>query len=717
MCWFALGDFPEPSDIPIRSVNVTSAVVTERVRLDAVLAATISRASREHLWQLSADVLNSVDALPQGECRTGLVLGYVQSGKTTAMTSLIASARDRGYRLVIAMLGTTNLLLDQNAARISDRLGIGDRTDYSWICMQNPEGSQAAKELQTWLERGRSVLIPVLKHSGRLRNLAQVIQRLPAGIMSRTLIVDDEADQASLNTGVRSGTESAVYAAIDLLRDAVQDHAFIQFTATPYAPLLLDSTDPLFPRFVKFLQPGAGYTGGREFFVDHASKVLRTVPVGDEQPSSSSPTVLPGSLLSALWNFLVGAAILLETQPCSPPISMLVHASHKNDIQAKYRFMLDRELKCVCRMLEGMPALSNLPLSALAELERLRGLGVASPPDDVLLDRLRYVATQAHLWLLNSATAVRQVDWNSSPVHILVGGNKLDRGFTVEGLTVTYMNRPPSEQVDTIEQRARAFGYRAEFLPFCQFFASARTLKLLRDIVCTEYDLRISLRESVASGRSVAEWSTKIGLLIPGGARPTREVVISSLSVAQMGWHQLRRPSLETATIDANWETCARLGILSAPLCDFGRLAFRHLSLPTSTVIDSLLRPWKITSYSGGWRHGAIVDAFVRAGRFQGQTDVVLMEQNAGSAAATPRLRNWDDQNGFDNLFQGRDLSSSNAGANYPGDRSIFDLDSHPDRLIVQIHRVVPRDVSSDDRLLTLAVHLGDREIVRRSPT
>ena len=687
----------------------------EQSRLDSHLASVVSSASRQHLWQLAADVLDSVSALPAGDCRTGLVLGYVQSGKTTAMTSLIAAAADRGYRLVIAILGSTNLLLDQNAQRIGGSLGIGVRSDYSWVCLQNPRGSRSAKELQSWLQRGRTVFVPVLKHSGRIRDLAQMIERLPAGCLSRVLIVDDEADQASLNTAVRNGAESAVYSAIDLLRSAVPDHAYIQFTATPYAPLLLDPADPLFPRFVKFLQPGPGYTGGREFFVDHASEVLRTVPVGDEQSSGVPPSVLPDSLMSALWNFLVGAAILLENQPSSPPISMLVHASHRTDIQARYSFLLDRGLKSILRDLEASDSSSQLPPRARTEFDRLVGLGVSALPEPLIVERLRYVVSQAHLWLLNSATAVRQVDWKSSPIHILVGGNKLDRGFTVEGLTVTYMNRPPSEQVDTIEQRARAFGYRSEFLPFCQFFCSARTIKLLREIVFTEYDLRASLRESVAAGRSVAEWSAEVGLLIPGGARPTREAVVSSLSVAQMGWHQLRRPSLEVESIEANFEICSRLNIFSAPLRDFGRLSFRHLSLPTSTVVESLLRPWRISSYSGGWRHEAIIDAFTRVGRHLDQADVVLMEQDAGSATARPRVRSWDVQDGFDNLFQGRDLSTSGAAVSYPGDRAILGLDSTPERLVVQVHRVVPRDGTADDRLLTLAVHLGDQQIVRRT--
>jgi hypothetical protein len=660
-------------------------------------------------------VLDAADALDDSATRTGLVLGYVQSGKTTAMTSLMAAAADRGYRLVVAILGSTNLLLDQNHRRIAASLGIGERSDYSWVAMQNPRGTSAARELATWLDRGRVVIVPLLKHSGRIQDLADVLRSVDGISAYKTLIVDDEADQGSLNTAVRSGVESPVYAAIDRLRAQLPDHTFIQFTATPYAPLLLAPTDPLFPRFVRFLRPGSGYTGGREFFVDHAAAVLRTIPFGDEQVARAAPADLPQSLVSALWGFLAGAAVLLARDPTTPPISMLVHASHKTDIQARYRFLIDRELRAIKSLLDGEGGKPSIPLPARVELDRLSSMGIAQISEGLFADRLRYVVSQAHIWLLNSVTAVRKVDWRASPVHILVGGNKLDRGFTVEGLTVTYMNRPPSDQIDTIEQRARAFGYRSEFLPFCQFFASARTLKLLREIVFTEHDLRASLRSFLEEGRSVADWASEIGLLIPGGAKPTRDAVVLSIGTAQMGWHQLRRPSLADCAIGENWAICERIGLFSAPLRDFGRLSFRALSMSATDALALLLLPWKIDSYSGGWNHDWITQAFQRASASQSYVDVILMEQNAGRPDAAPRLRSWDAQEGFENLFQGRDVQSQIAGSYYPGDRSIPGIESEPERLAIQVHRVTPREIPNHPGLLTLAVHLGDRQVARRT--
>lgn len=693
---------------------VRKALGSESCRLDKELAHTLDQGTRDHLWAISHDALLAMDRLPENEPRTGLILGYVQSGKTTAMTALMATAADAGYNIIIALLGTTNILLSQNARRITRALGIDTRSDYAWVAMQNPKGASASKDLAEWLTKGRYVFVPVLKNKGRIEDLTRVLSAVPSIPSARMLIVDDEADQGSLNTAVRKGAESAVYSAIDTLRVTVPNHCFLQYTATPYAPLLLDETDPLFPRFVKFLCPGRGYIGGREFFVDHKDTAVRFIPAGDEQSTARLPIEIPASLRPALWSFVIGSALMLETIPDAPPISMMVHSTHRKEVQERYHFLLGRELRSYQAAVQKANSLEDLPLIARGEYERLAGLGVPPVDDRVALARLQYVLKEIKLWLLNSATAIKNVDWNISPIHLLVGGNKLDRGFTVEGLTVTYMNRPASEQVDTIEQRARAFGYRSEFLPFCQFFASARTIKMLREIVFTEYDLRATMQDYVEDGRTIAEWSREIGLLLPGGAKPTRDAVVRELSKTSFGWYQLRRPTLSGTSIAHNWSLASEIGLFDAAPKDYGRLSFRTLTIPSCLACGRLLQRWNVDSYSPGWRGEELVKAFERAIAMQPEIDVVLMEQDAGAANSGPRKRQWSDQEGFINLFQGRDLPGPPGQPWYPGDRMIGDLATHSDRLLIQVHRITRRG-HRDERLLTLALHLGDRHIVNRN--
>jgi transposase len=677
----------------------------EAQRLDKVLAQGMDERTRSSIWRAVGEVLEQGPLAEGGAGATCLALGLVQSGKTTSITALLAAAADAGYRVAVALLGSTNLLLDQNRRRLEDALGIGARQDYVWVTEPNLSGLPGSKRVATHLDRGRVVLIPVLKHAGRIRALAESLQHL--GLSLPAMIIDDEADQSSLNTGGDS-TESRTYEAIRKLRAALPNHLYVQYTATPYGPLMLDAEDLLQPESVVFLQPGAGYTGGREFFVDFADKVVRDVPVIEEQASKTAPLALPNSLERAFASFCVGAALLMVNGAAEAPFSMLVHSTARNDVQARYHFLLGRQIKAWRTALDSAGALADLPAVFSEERARLIGSGAEDVGEALLLQQLRVVMRECNLWLVNSTSALTKIDWTVSPVHVLVGGNKLDRGFTVEGLTVTYMNRPASPQVDTLEQRARAFGYRRKLLPYCQFFASRRTIRSLRDIVFTEYDLRARLQDHIDEGGSVHTWATEVGLLLPTGMKPTRDTVVTALSSTPAGWHSLRRPALSDDEVRHNQSLVAGLGLFQAPFEDHQRLAFRTLYLPASEVIDRLLTPWAVESYSPSWRHADLLDHLQRTVESNGQVPVLLMEDDG-----RPRRRRWDDQVGFINLFQGEDIKAQPDGAFYPGDRSTPGLDEDPDRVVVQVHRVVRRS-DPERELLTLALHLGSRGITRK---
>ena len=680
----------------------------------------ISAERRGQTWA-SADALLAHGPLGEGgePAATGLALGYVQSGKTTTLTALIARAADTGYRVIVAILGSTNILLAQNTERLVDAFGIDSRADYVWAHLANPTGRKAQKDLALALERDRVVRVTVLKHAGRITNLAKVLEGVGLG-ETPVLIVDDEADQASLNTMVSQDDESKTYVAIGHLRDAVPNHLFVQFTATPYAPLLLHPDDHLRPSFVEFLEPGDGYTGGREFFVEQAGIVVRPIPDLDEQRPKGLPAQLPASLMEAMGFFIAGAVLLTGNDVATPPVSMLVHSSHKNDIQERYDFLLGRLLKYWRDLAKG--GLDTLPAAITTGRQRVVSHGGKDLPDDAFASGVARALDETTLWLVNSTSALDRVDWRVSPFHVLVGGNKLDRGFTVEGLTVTYMNRPPSVQVDTIEQRARAFGYRGDLMPYCAFFATPRTIRILRGIVDTEYDLRGRLQDHLDAGGTLPEWATQIGLLLPPGTLPARQNVLEALIhwAGKPGWHQLRRPSLNASDIAHNASVVAATGLLDAPHQRFGRLEHRVVYVSLAELIENLLAPWQGVPLvqSPGWHHDELVNML---GRFpnQGQeVPVVLME--FPDEADRPRDRRWVPETGFVNLMQGADPGATGPDS-YRGDRALFDVDENPDQIVVEVHRVRPVPDDGVDagplpeQIFTLAIHLGTHQRTTRS--
>ena len=147
---------------------------TEVERVDDYLSAVIDQSTREQMWRSVESILSHGPVMDsERDTSIGLALGYVQSGKTSSMVALQARAADQGYRIIVALLGGTNLLLDQNQERISDALGINRRTDYRWIVEQNPQGRMGGESLREWLARDRIIFVPILKHAARINGVAE----------------------------------------------------------------------------------------------------------------------------------------------------------------------------------------------------------------------------------------------------------------------------------------------------------------------------------------------------------------------------------------------------------------------------------------------------------------------------------------------------------------------------------------------------------------
>lgn len=673
--------------------------------LDSRISNRIKDTDREKIWEAVNNILSSYES---GNSTT-LALGYVQSGKTTSITALCAAAADNGFKVIVAILGSTLLLRDQNRTRVEDYLGL-EENNYKWVSFTELSPKRTPKDISDWLQKDRVILIPVLKNPSVIKKVTSILTNVDL-IGLKCLVIDDEADQASLNTQINNSGESSTYSAIKNLRSVLPSHLYVQYTATPYAPLLLSPTDHLMPTHVEFLLPGHGYTGGREFFIDHASKVIRVIPSQDEQNSRTQITELPKSLESALANYFVGAVHLYLDDKENAPISMLIHSTFKNDIQEKYKFLLERFIEKFKQNVNK----EDCEFGNLINFEknRLYELGIKQVENTTFWETLEFVLKETHMWLVNSATEVKKVQWNLVPFHILIGGNKLDRGFTVEGLTVTYMNRPASDQIDTIEQRARAFGYRTSLLPFCQFFATARTVKTLKGIVHTEDDLRTNLRDSIENGKTVAQWAHEIGLFLPEGTKPTRDSVVPSLTNFNPDgdWFALRKPFVGTQEKTHNFEILESIGIFNAERRSYQRLEHKTIEISIKELLEKVLTKWSLNHSSPGWRHEEIVEFLSRRSEIDELSYVLLLENP--DEIGKPRQRKWVEDTGFINLFQGEDIRQDNPGFDYKGDRKAGLLQYGADKVVLQIHHINRRDHDDKD-LYTLAIHIGDGKLVKR---
>lgn len=469
---------------------------------------------------------------------TGIVIGYVQSGKTLSFTTLTALARDNNYQIVIIIGGTSVNLLDQSTKRVRKDLRVDIRYGFEqkWTQITNPntqeDSDTITNALDQWAnptfsnDRCRTILITVMKNGSHLGNLANLISEMNLSGVP-TLIIDDEGDQASLNTrarwAARQGidvedlTENAVstiYRRINSLRNIFPHHTFLQYTATPQANLFINIMDRLSPNFIKLLTPGEEYTGGIQFFRENPN-LIREIPLNNINNANQPIHEPPESLLEALRIFYLGvvAGTVLELfkLPSQRNRSMLLHPSRLQGDHTTFNGWVNNIKESWRRLLSGEDNEEKAELLAdfRATYNDLQMTVEDLPAFEALTDyNLIHAIQYTPIVEVNSRRgATPQINWQDSYSWILVGGQSMDRGFTVEGLTVTYMPRNVGVgNVDTIQQRARFFGYKRSYLGYCRVFLDQVTIDAYNYIIEHEEDVRSRLEEFDVSNKNLNDW-------------------------------------------------------------------------------------------------------------------------------------------------------------------------------------------------------------------
>ncbi len=489
--------------------------------------------ARRKIFATAAEILiQCPNPLGSSKQQTGLVLGKVQSGKTSQFIALSSLALDNGYRIVILLGGRTNGLLGQNNNRIWEYLDLFHRSDK--VCpFVNPTTSDA-REISAVLRAGNVVVITVLKHAGHIGDLGTLfespeIRRYP------TLIIDDEGDQASLNTKAKQGKRSSTYNAILRLRSVFPIHAYIATTATPQANLLIKTWDNLSPEFCVLVEPGRGYCGGSTFFGVERDRFIR--PIDDREDPEAKGT--PVGLRMALLVFLVGGAIR-SLRGDRKHHAMLVHTSgmrQSHTVVSKRISAIVDYWRGVLELPSDDPGTRDFIKLVQQALDDLRMTVGSCPSFTSVYAQLRTEVEQLKVWMVNSLP--QGLNPTTEPIrlknNIMIGGNMLDRGVTIDGLAVTYVTRTSKvKQADTVEQRARWFGYKMGYLDVCRLYMTKDTVETFSLLQLHEDDFWAALRRNAMQGVPLKEWPRllRLGLNI----KPTRSNVASTRTFAGTGW-------------------------------------------------------------------------------------------------------------------------------------------------------------------------------------
>ena len=502
------------------------------------------------------------------QCR-GLVVGYVQSGKTANFTAVAARAADVGYRLIIVLSGIHDSLRNQTQRRLDRELvGVG----ANWISLTGPESDFREPLVADGFEATGTVLIvtkkivPLLERLNRwLGNLKGRLAEVPV------LVIDDEADQASINirgkrrdpslddNGADGDDGESPSRTNGLIRDILHRcprATYIAYTATPFANILIDPWaldkdvgEDLFPRdFVVQLPRPDGYTGTEELFgvtAVHRS-VLRIVDDTDvralkpkrrkrgEPLVARGPLDLPQSLCDALLTFaLVGAIRHLRGQ-LGEPNTMLVHVSQFQKDQMRIGAAVEEQIRAWFHQERAVPGtLRRMMRSALSELGAVElRVGVTA----VLEEAERNLA-RLDVVVLNSTTG-EQLEYEARPGRqlVAVGGNRLSRGLTLEGLTVAYFLRT-TRMADGLLQMARWCGFRTGYDDLIRIWSTNGIAQWFVELALVEEALRDSITALDRAGRRPDEMAIRM--------RAHSQLLLTSKTKSGMLEHDTRSWSAE----------------------------------------------------------------------------------------------------------------------------------------------------------------------------
>ena len=577
----------------------------------------------DELGTVTSKVLSKLeDPLREGNWdRRGLVMGSVQSGKTGNYTGLVAKAIDSGYKFIVILTGTHNSLRSQTQIRVNEellgynmekiqdistgsagyRIGVGKRfslhrgwKEIQTLTTSSEKGDFKKKQATSAnpILTSPHVLI-IKKNTSILKNLNEwigVYASADGGKVNDAplLVIDDECDQASVNTKkTKTDLETdkiindptKTNERIRELLNLFSKSAYVGYTATPFANIFIHSEKKhatlgrdLFPRnFIFSLTRPSNYIGPEEYFGlndedDAESPPLPlTTKVKDAElifPPKHDKNLdvnqIPYSLKYAVKQYLLACTARMLRQTSNVHNSMLVHVTRFTAVQKSVSDLIKKELQ----ILKNRIGDSNDDLEDLQKIwntdfiqttKKMINLKRAKDSDihtwNEVNERLPKMILKIQVKQINGSakdtlqykeaedqSEGKNWPWEQRGIHIIaVGGDKLSRGLTLEGLTISYYLRA-SRMYDTLMQMGRWFGYRPGYADLCRINTTSNLITNFAQIATAEKDLNDQFIEMARMGATPEEFGLKVredpGFLVVTNLGKRRDTEVLDLSFA-----------------------------------------------------------------------------------------------------------------------------------------------------------------------------------------
>ena len=563
----------EEMQVPIRRVNILTDNSPSRSWYSTWSTSNGYYWNREREYlvdrqQLPSDAIRSIDdstdkilsrlydPRPSGPASfdlRGLVMGYVQSGKTANYLALIAKAADLGYKLVIVLAGIHNSLRLQTQRRVNRALGIDPngamrpQAGLRWISLTeaNIHGDFMPGTVDANILQGNErVVIVCKKIAPVLRRLSNWLEKYPPPETLPVLVIDDEADLASINTrGNRPPIDeetdlnpedyedatdvddildpSAINYEVRKLVNSFSRACYVAYTATPFANILINHLaidrevyKDLYPKdFIVSLPMPRGYIGaeklfGREAFpgeeedIRGLDGIIKIIPSTDAilvTPTSSDVTtynpVIPDSLKEAFCDYILATAARMNRAGTAIPSTMLVHTHLRKIVQNKLGKAI-QEFVSQTREKWRYENDSILPEFEARWNNNFRPVIVSinknfDTPFEKIKPHIDEIFHDPVIVITLNSDSEEELDYEKDPFikAVVVGGNRLSRGLTLEGLTTSYYTRD-SDQYDTLMQMGRWFGFREDYVDLTRLYTTEILKEKFEHLATAEEELR-----------------------------------------------------------------------------------------------------------------------------------------------------------------------------------------------------------------------------------
>lgn len=499
--------------------------------LEKQLARKIGEESAAKIDRASSKVVAMLDhpATPAFSSK-GLVVGHVQSGKTSNFTAVICKAADRGYRMFIVLSGIHNALRTQTQLRLVSDIVSANPT--VWHQLTSPERDFVPPPYAASLLAGndQALLLVVKKNAVVLRKLRTWLRSASEHLANvPTLIIDDEADQATVAT-------RTINPLIAGIMESLPKACYVGYTATPFANLLIDPADTkdFYPRdFILSLERTAAYQGPETLFgrdpmdgedpedVPGGLDMVRDVPaeeLSDLRPrnraeaATFAPDITPSLRRAVLWFWLATAGRRVRDGSVRHS-SMLVHAHSDTHVHDSFAAPLRGLRADVLAALRAGGSEVRSEFLALWEEESRRVTA-----DDLGETPISFAELESHLISVVTDTTVildhyrsqDRLNYDNGPQTVIaVGGNTLSRGLTLEGLVVSFFVRS-ADVYDTLLQMGRWFGYRPGYSDLPRIWMPSEVREWFMHLATVEAEIRKEIDRYLIEHKSPLDMAVRI---------------------------------------------------------------------------------------------------------------------------------------------------------------------------------------------------------------